>query len=164
MLANDGVQQNEYAKELGQYFYDIATKANLEMPHGDVRKLVGLAVAVDGALIIDGNRGDPSYTLSLIGRDIPNDDDLAISLQSNGKWIVLGAAKEVFISQERQAIKELMVLHPNGLKPSEVVELTGKKASTVRKLMRHMAGDGQLVNLKGTYSLPTLASSIGNSS
>ena len=46
MLANDGVQQNEYAKQLGQYFYEIATKANLKMPHGDVRKLVGLAVAV----------------------------------------------------------------------------------------------------------------------
>jgi hypothetical protein len=30
--------------------------------------------------------------------------------------------------------------------------------------MRHMAGDGQLVNVKGTYSLPTLASSSGNSS
>lgn len=125
---------------------------------------LGLAGAVDGALIIDGNRGDPSYTLSLIGRDIPNDDDLAISLQGNGKWVVLGAAKEVFISQERQAIKELMVLHPNGLKPSEVVELTGKKAGTVRKLMRHMAGDGQLVSVKGTYSLPTLASSSGSSS
>lgn len=125
---------------------------------------LGLAGAVDGTLIIDGNRGDPSYTLSLIGRDIPNDDDLAISLQSNGKWVVLGAAKEVFISQERQAIRELMVLHPNGLKPSEVVELTGKKSGTVRKLMRHMVGDGQLINVKGTYSLPTLTSSSGDSS
>jgi hypothetical protein len=125
---------------------------------------LGLAGAVDGALIIDGNRGDPSYTLSLIGRDIPNDDDLAITLQKNGQWVVLGAAKEVFMSQERQALKELLLLHPRGLKPSEVVDLTGKKAGTVRKLMNSMARDGQLVNVKGTYSLPTLSSNDGNCS
>lgn len=125
---------------------------------------LGLAGAVDGALIIDGNRGDPSYTLSLIGRDIPSDDDLAITLQKNGQWVVLGAAREVFISQERQTIKELLLLHPGGLKPVEVVDLTGKKAGTIRKLMNSMARDGQLINVKGTYSLPTLSSSSGNCS
>lgn len=124
---------------------------------------LGLAGAVDGALIIDGVRGDPSYSLSLIGRDIPNDDDLAISLQKNGQWIVLGAAREVFISQERQTVKELLLLHPTGLKPSEVAELTGKKPGGVRKLMNSMARDGQLVNAKGTYSLPALTSSNNRS-
>jgi len=125
---------------------------------------LGLAGAVDGALIIDGNRGDPSYNLSLIGRDIPNDDDLAISLQNNGRWVVLGAAKEIFISTERQAVKELLILHPGGLKPSEVADLTGKKAGGVRKLMNAMAKDGQLINAKGVYSLPTLSSDSGNCS
>jgi hypothetical protein len=125
---------------------------------------LGLAGAVDGALIIDGNRGDPSYTLSLIGRDIPNDDDLAITLQKNGEWVVLGTAREVFISQERQSVKQLLFLHPKGLRPSEVVDLTGKTAGSVRKLMNAMARDGQLVNIKGTYSLPTLSSSDGNCS
>jgi hypothetical protein len=119
---------------------------------------LGLAGAVDGALVIDGNRGDPSYTLSLIGRDIPNDDDLAITLQKNGQWVVLGAAREVFISRERQALKELLLLHPEGLKPRDVVDLTGKKSGSVRKLMNAMARDGQLVNIKGTYSLPKLES------
>ncbi len=123
---------------------------------------LGLSGAVDGALIIDGNRGDPSYTLSLIGRDIPADDDLAITLQKNGQWVVLGAAREVFISRERQAVKELLLLHPGGLKPRDVVDLTGKKASSIRKLMTAMARDGQLVNIKGTYSLPALVGSNGN--
>jgi hypothetical protein len=68
------------------------------------------------------------------------------------------------MSQERQALKELLLLHPRGLKPSEVVDLTGKKAGTVRKLMNSMARDGQLVNVKGTYSLPTLSSNDGNCS
>jgi hypothetical protein len=133
-------------------------------PLEQISGTLGLAGAVDGALIIDGNRGDPSYTLSLIGRDIPNDDDLAITLQKNGQWVVLGAAREVFISQERQNIKELLLLHPGGLKPVEVVDLTGKKAGTIRKLMNSMARDGQLVNVKGTYSLPTLSSNDGNCS
>jgi len=102
---------------------------------------LGLAGAVDGALIIDGNRGDPSYTLSLIGRDIPNDDDLAITLQKSGQWIVLGAAREVFISQERQTIRELLLLHPGGLKPVEVVDLTGKKAGCYSKT-NELNGEG----------------------
>lgn len=125
---------------------------------------LGLAGAVDGALIIDGNRGDPSYTLSLIGRDIPNDDDLAISLQRNGRWVVLGAAREIFISQERQAVREVLILHPGGLKTGEVAELIGKKAGSVRKLMNAMARDGQLVNTKGVYSLSPLSSNGGNCS
>jgi hypothetical protein len=122
---------------------------------------LGLAGAVDGTLIIDGNRGDASYTLTLIGRDIPNDDDLAITLESNGKWVVLGTAKEVFISEERQAIKQTLLLHPDGLKPSEVADITGKKPNGIRKLMVSMARDGQLVNTKGTYTLPP---TLGNHS
>ena len=46
-------------------------------PLEQVSGSLGLTGAVDGVMIIDGNRSDKMYTLSLIGRDIPNDDDLA---------------------------------------------------------------------------------------
>jgi hypothetical protein len=131
-------------------------------PLEQVSGSLGLSGAVDGVLVIDGNRGDAAYTLSLIGRDIPNDEDLAISL-SDGRWTLLGAAKTVFVSQERKEISELLLLHPNGLKPKEISEHIGKRANNVRKLLISMATAGQLVNNKGVYSLPALpASDAGN--
>ena len=127
---------------------------------------LGLSGAVDGALIIDGNRSDKTYTLSLIGRDIPNDDDLAISRQANGEWHLLGQAKQVFVSEERREISELLKLHPNGLKPKDVADLLGKKQGTIRKLLTSMLIDQQLESSKGIYTHPNAIGSnggIGNS-
>jgi hypothetical protein len=132
-------------------------------PLEQVSGSLGLSGAVDGVLVIDGNRGDAAYTLSLIGRDIPNDEDLAISL-TDGRWALLGSAKQVFVSQERQDIMQLLLLHPQGLKPKEVSEHTGKRANNVRKLLLSMSAAGQLVNNNGVYSLPTLPISSGGNS
>ena len=75
---------------------------------------LGLSGAVDGMLVIDGVRSEKQYKLSLIGRDIPTDDELAISRQSNGEWKVLGQASQVFIGQERKEISDLLAMHPTG--------------------------------------------------
>jgi hypothetical protein len=114
---------------------------------------LGLSGAVDGALVIDGTRSDKHYKLSLIGRDIPNDDELAISRQSNGEWVILGEATQVFISAERKEITDTLKLHPAGLKPKEIAEFIGKKQPTVRKLLTSMIQDRQVNNSNGTYTL-----------
>ena len=114
---------------------------------------LGLSGAVDGALVIDGIRSDKHYKLSLIGRDIPNDDELAISRQSNGEWVILGEATQVFISAERKEITDTLKLHPAGLKPKEIAEFIGKKQPTVRKLLISMIQDRQVHNSNGTYTL-----------
>lgn len=123
---------------------------------------LGLMGAVDGALIIDGVRTDQQYKLSLVGRDIPNDDQLAISRQPNGEWHVLGNAKEVYMSDERKAITDLLASHPTGLRPKDVADLLGKTAVAARKLMLTMAFDSQLVSdNKGNYTLPANSSNGG---
>lgn len=124
-------------------------------PLEQVSGSLGLTGAVDGVMIIDGNRSDKMYTLSLIGRDIPNDDDLAIARQANGEWRLLGTAKAVFISEERQAITDLLKLHPKGLKPKDIAELLSKKQSTVRKLLASMTAEQQVNNNKGVYTHPS---------
>lgn len=117
---------------------------------------LGLSGSVDGALVIDGNRSDKHYTLSLIGRDIPDDDDLAIKRASNGEWQLLGQAKQVFISAERKAIKDLLVLHPSGLAPKDIADQLTKKQPAVRKLLASMVADHQLaIPSKGIYALPS---------
>lgn len=123
---------------------------------------LGLMGAVDGALIIDGVRTDKQYKLSLVGRDIPNDDQLAISRQPNGEWHVLGNAKEVYMSDERKAVTDLLASYPAGLKPKDVADLLGKTAVAARKLMLTMAFDSQLVSdNKGNYTLPANSSNGG---
>lgn len=127
---------------------------------------LGLSGAVDGALIIDGARSDKQYKLSLIGRDIPNDDELAISKQQNGEWLLLGHATQVFISSERKQVTDTLKLHPQGLKPKEIAEILGKKQPTIRRLLVSMVIDQQVINNKGTYiSIGNLSNkrSIGNS-
>jgi uncharacterized membrane protein YgcG len=115
---------------------------------------LGLSGSVDGALVIDGNRSDKHYTLSLIGRDIPDDDDLAIQRASNGEWQLLGQAKHVFVSTERQAIRDLLLLHPSGLAPKDIAAQLAKKQPAVRKLLSSMVADGQVNVNKTIYSLP----------
>jgi hypothetical protein len=131
-------------------------------PLEQVSGSLGLSGAVDGVLVIDGNRSDKMYTLSLIGRDIPNDDDLAIARQSNGEWHLLGQAKAVFISSERKEITDLLKFQPQGLKPKEISEMLGKKPTAVRKLLVAMSIEQQVINTKGTYTHPN-ALSMGNS-
>jgi hypothetical protein len=121
---------------------------------------LGLSGAVDGALVIDGIRTDKQYKLSLIGRDIPNDDELAISRANNGEWSILGQAKQVFITSERKEISDLLLAHPEGLKPKEISDILGKKPGTVRKLLLSMTGDQQVIPNRGTYLFPYGNSSI----
>jgi hypothetical protein len=127
---------------------------------------LGLSGAVDGALVIDGIRTDKQYKLSLIGRDIPNDDELAISRASNGEWSILGQAKQVFITAERKEISDLLLAHPKGLKPKEISDILGKKPGTVRKLLLSMTGDQQVIPNHGTYLSPNSStkSNDGNNS
>ena len=122
---------------------------------------LGLTGAVDGALVIDGIRTDKQYKMSLIGRDIPNDDELAIERKANGEWQILGNAVQVFVSEERKAILDLLYLKPNGLKPKDIADLLDKKQSTVRKLLINMAANMQVINDNGNYKHPN---PIGNNS
>jgi hypothetical protein len=129
---------------------------------------LGLTGAVDGALVIDGIRTDKQYKLSLIGRDIPNDDELAIARESNGEWRILGSASQVFVSEERKAILDLLYMHPSGLKPNDIADLLDKKSGAVRKLLLTMTACLQVVNDNGIYKhtnpigISTNISSVGN--
>jgi hypothetical protein len=112
---------------------------------------LGLTGAVDGALVIDGVRTDKQYKMSLIGRDIPNDDELAIERKPNGEWQILGNAVQVFVSEERKAVLDLLQFKPEGLKPKDIADLLDKKQGSVRKLLATMVNNGQLVSNKGNY-------------
>jgi hypothetical protein len=117
---------------------------------------LGLTGAVDGALIIDGVRTDKQYKLSLIGRDIPNDDVLAISrISETGGWQVLGNANLVMIRTERREILELLESNPLGLKPKDISDALKKNGGAIRKMLRGMTTSQQIIDNEGVYYHPT---------
>ncbi len=125
---------------------------------GDATEMVsgtlGQMGAVDGALVIDGDRGDDMMRLTLVGRDIEQDGEFAITKRKQGGWDWQGHASQAFASTERQQILNLLKLTPAGLKPSEVAARLDKSSGAVRKLMSSMALDMQIKRDKtGTYSV-----------
>jgi len=115
---------------------------------------LGQAGAVDGVLVIDGKRSEQTYRLTVTGRDIEQDGDYAIGRRRDGGWDLQGGAAQVFISNERKQVTDLMRV-ASGLKPKDIAERLGKKAPTVRKLLISMLADGQLeVDQHGGYALP----------
>lgn len=124
---------------------------------------LGLTGAVDGALIIDGNRSDRQYRLSLIGRDIPNEDELAITLEG-GKWRVLGQANLVIVKSQRKEILNLLESNPIGLAPKEIATALAKEGGAVRKMLKSMLEANQVINCQGIYFHPTHIIHTGNES
>jgi len=88
-------------------------------------------------------------------------DELAIERKPNGEWQILGNAIQVFVSEERKAILDLLYMKPEGLKPKEIADMLEKKQSSVRKLLMSMASNMQVINTNGNYIHPN---PIGNNS
>ena len=133
----------------------IVTHNRKGKSEGDATEMVsgtlGQMGAVDGALVIDGNRGDDTMKLTLVGRDIEEDGEFAIRKLPTGGWDWLGKADEVFISNERKAILDLLKL--GALKPKEIAERLGKPPGTVRKLLFTMLACSQVTSgVDGRYA------------
>ncbi|MEK9940691.1 MAG: AAA family ATPase, partial [Methylotenera sp.] len=136
----------------------IVTHNRKGKSEGDAIEMVsgtlGQTGAVDGALVIDGDRGDAMMRLTLVGRDIEHDGEFAITKRKQGGWDWQGNASQAFASTERQQILTLLKAIPAGLKPSEVADRLSKSRSAVRKLMSSMVFDMQIKrDKKGIYSV-----------
>ena len=121
----------------------IVVHHNRKMGADDPLELIsgtmGLSGGCDGALVIDRPRGMDDATLHLIGRDIEKDGEFAIRfLRDNCHWQMLGGAEEITASNERAAILKIFKEEQRGLSAKEVVELSGRKAPTARRLLRAM--------------------------
>jgi hypothetical protein len=134
---------------------------NRKMDSNDPLDLVsgtlGLTGGCDGALILDRQRGMPGATLHLIGRDIEEDGAFAMRFhKENCHWELIGGAEEITASAERAHLLKVFKDENRGLSPKEVTELSERKASTVRRLLRAMVeaenleqGSDRLYYLKG---------------
>jgi len=94
------------------------------------------------------------------GRDFEG-FELAIKLENNGIWQLLGNAQEVRLTNERRKILETLEKSKVPLTPKEVSEEGELNYKTIRKLLSRMLADGLVErNQNGKYQT---ARSTGNS-
>ena len=134
-----------------------------EDPLETITGTLGISGAADGVLILEGHRSSTLFNLHLIGRDIPDTKPLTIRKRSNGGWDYEADGAKAILTQERQAVVEVLTL--NGpLGAQEIADELGKKGPATRKLLREMTASGHILqpNKRSVYMLPTHIGNNGN--
>ncbi len=107
---------------------------------------IGLTGAVDGALILKRERGQHEASLFVTGRDIKQEQQLALRFDAQtALWTLVGNAEEVRRTKERQDILDLLSEQfPEGMSPRQVAEALDKNYHTTRCLLRKMEVAGEI--------------------
>jgi len=128
---------------------------------------LGLAGAADAILVLGRERGKHDATLFATGRDL---DETNLTLRWDDAlccWSIVQAEQErQRISLARKQVLDALEFQSGvALLPSQIAQLVRKGAGSVRKLLRGMELDGQVVSEYGLYRLPlSLNSSNGGNS
>ena len=122
----------------------------------------GLTGAADTILVL--NRGSEGVTLYGRGRDIEEIESAVQFERDVCRWRVLGEAKEVRTSTERQAILDALKAAGVPMTPVELSDVTGHVRVSTRRLLFSMAKAGEVCRLgRGKYHLPDFTPpNIGN--
>ncbi len=111
-------------------------------PFDDALGSTAISAAADNRLVLRRTRGQPDGTLYAMGKDVDY-QELAVRQEENGAWILLGNAKDVYISDKCSEI--LDVLRREGpLTAAQVAEALGKNLYTTRNQLGKMFRDGQV--------------------
>jgi len=114
---------------------------------------IGMTGAVDGTLILKRERGQAEATLSVTGRDIEREQQLALSFDATtAMWTMIGNADEVGHTRARQEILDLLrEQRLDGMSPREIADTLGKNYHTTRSMLRKMEETGEVARLDGRY-------------
>ncbi len=129
-------------------------KMEADDPFDTVSGTLGLTGAADTIIVLKRHAG--AVTLHARGRDI---EEIETALQfdrANCRWRILGAASEIYVSNERAAVlKALEGAGPDGLAVSEIMAATGSTGrGAMDTLLFKMKEDGEIARLKrGIYVL-----------
>lgn len=99
----------------------------------------GLMGAADTTMILTRRRGDPSGTLSIVGRDIIEDGEFAVKFdKETAKWTLLGPAAQVKAETEQQRIYELLLASDDAMQPVDIASELGIGLPTVKTSLSRM--------------------------
>jgi len=133
-------------------------KAIADDPLATVSGSYGLTGAADGVLVLSRRRGRSDATLSVIGRDV-EEQELALEFKPDMcLWSSLGKADEIKRSGERQEIIDLFKQSGEPLTPASIASLLDKEPRVVRNLLWKMKGAGEIKLIGSRYQLPNYQS------
>ncbi len=114
---------------------------------------IGITGAVDGTLILKRERGRQEATLFVTGRDVEQEQNLALSFDATtALWTLVGIAEEVTRTRERQEILDLLTGQlPDGMCPREIAEALDKNYHTTRSLLRRLEEVGDITHTHKKY-------------
>ncbi len=126
----------------GQTYPHISGSVTLEITGS-----IGMTGAVDGALILKRERGQSEAMLYVTGRDIEQDQQLALVFdRTTAIWTLAGDVEEFRRTKERQAIIDVLTEQlPGGMTPRQTAEpwtriITPRAHSCARWKMRARSG------------------------
>jgi hypothetical protein len=124
-----------------------------------IQGTLGTAAAADTLMVARRGRGKADATLSITGRDV-NEQNLALRFDSEvGTWTLIGDAAEFALGETRRTILEVVKEH-GSLTPKEASGLIEVDYNLAKVTMWRMANDGQLVAVKGRYTLKNPVTSV----
>lgn len=126
-------------------------KADSDDPLDTVSGTTGLTGGVDAIMVL--TRDGQGTVLTGRGRDL-EDVEVAVKLDTSGRWTLLGDADEIRRSKERNRILDALgELGEAG--PKEIAEAAGMNAANVKVLIVKMAAAGEVDKTeRGRYRLP----------
>lgn len=129
-------------------------------PFDCISGTTGVTGAFDGMMVLVQT---PTGTvLHGTGRDFEG-FELAIKLEKNGSWQLLGNAQEVRLTNERKKILETLEISKVPLTPKEVAEEGELNKKTIRKLLGRLLTDDLVVkNENGKYQKAESSGNGGN--
>jgi hypothetical protein len=129
-------------------------KAIAEDPLATVSGSYGLTGAADGVLVLSRRRNRSDATLSVIGRDV-EEQELALEFKPDlCLWSTLGKSDEVRRSNERQEVLDLLAETGEMMAPKVIADLLDKQQTSTRTLLYKMRQAGEIKAFGTRYQLP----------
>src|SRR5262245_63925 len=129
-------------------------KAAADDPLAEVSGSYGLTGAADGVLVLSRRRNRSDATLSVIGRDV-EEQELALEFKPDMcLWSSLGKADESKRSGESQEIIDQCEETGQPMPPARSASLLDKQAGAISKLLWKMKGAGEIKLTGSKYQLP----------
>jgi hypothetical protein len=115
----------------------------------------GLAGGADGVLVLKRPRGAERGELHVIGRDLEDEGAFVVEFhRATCRWEMVGAARDVAPTAERQAILDTLREAGSPLRPGEIAASIHKTPSATSNLLRKLVSDGLVQHAANRYSLP----------
>ncbi len=119
----------------------------------------GLAAAASAVLTFKRTRGEHDAIMEITGNDITEEGKKHFKRDTrSGFWVLEGSGDEFMKTSARQEIFDQLALRGT-LSPGQLayaLEKQGPEYEKLKKAMRRMALDGELICEEGKYSVPTV--------